>query len=139
MTTQTQVTLADLRTPAVDGNNYETTGFCPVCYCSKGGDAAEPNDYTEACLDSACRCHTECPTCGQQTVRPFKVGRASECATCYPANVNLRCACGAKTDNVNRDAKDKCPVCNTFSTDHAYYGGDEDHCYDCDIRFWSHR
>jgi len=56
------------------------------------------------------------------------------------------CRCGAKTDGVARDARDKCPTCGTFSTDHPYQdaGLDSDgdpymRCMDCDIRSWSHR
>jgi hypothetical protein len=53
----------------------------------------------------------------------------------------MRCLCGAKTDDVNRSAADKCPECFTFSTDHTYApGGDNGmRCMDCDVRVWSHR
>lgn len=32
----------------------------------------------------------------------------------------------------------RCPMCNTFLSDHDYWGGDELRCYDCDTRPHSH-
>jgi hypothetical protein len=129
MTTQT---LAALRTPALTGHNWETAAaFCPVCGCSKDGDIAEPNRRTEACQSAACRCHDE----NAVDALPF------------------RCRCGRAqfaTDAERRAAQPdgwhKCATCGTFSTDHVWYGTWNDpedcinpRCFDCDIRFGSHR
>jgi len=137
--------IAHFRTPALTGDNMDSgDGFCPACDCTKGGDASEPNVYTDACRDTGCRCHTECPTCGQRTIRPYRIGGRiadQDCPICYPNDPNLRCRCGAKTDSINRDVYDKCPKCGTFSSTHDYYGGEDSdfRCYECDVRYGSHR
>lgn len=62
-----------------------------------------------------------------------------------------RCRCGAQTENPVQpdgftDARSKCPVCHTFSTDHSFmdpgldsYGEYIGRCGICDIREHSHR
>jgi hypothetical protein len=36
---------------------FEAAIFCPLCHCTKSGDADVPNRVTEACADSRCACH----------------------------------------------------------------------------------
>jgi len=68
---------------------------------------------------------------------------------------DTRCACGStrRRDRLGRtafhvgmdavvpyiDSRDKCPLCDTFASDHDYAEGDEGHCIDCDGRWHSHR
>jgi hypothetical protein len=123
----TAPTLADLRTTGMTGRNLAT---CPLCGCWKGGDVDEPNCGNDACGNSACRCHD----------------RAA-------VDLPFRCSCGAAqfaTEAARRaaqpDGVHKCPTCRTFATDHEWRGdwsSPDDNvnprCWDCDIRFGSHR
>ena len=61
-------TFADLRTPGPSAakhifpfDAFLAAISCPLCGCTKSGDANEPNTVTEACDEQECPCHKEQP------------------------------------------------------------------------------
>ena len=46
-----------------------------------------------------------------------------------------------EADAAQPDGSHKCPICQTFSTDHEFFGDESSdfRCYECDMRSFSHR